>query len=142
VEISEKEFYSLEQNLYDLQMQIRDMEDIEVHRDELMQKLHSVKKQRDDFLQKGKMVEEERNEFVKSNKTLEQYLIEWKRKTQEFKQTNSSLKQRVSELRIFKAVSTCSFEQLISFFPRQSGQKNISWERKIKLRILTLYIIY
>lgn len=82
--------------MYELQLQLRDMEDVEVHRDELIHKLNSVKKQRDEFLTKGRMVEEERDEFSKSNKTLEQYLIEWKRKTQEFKYTNSSLKQRVS----------------------------------------------
>lgn len=78
------------------------MEDIELHRDELFQKLQYVKKQRDDFLEKGKLVEEERNEFVRSNKTLEQYLAEWKRKTIEFKKTNQALKDRVSEVISFQ----------------------------------------
>lgn len=77
-------------------MQLRDMEDIEVHRDELLEKLNQVKKQRDQFLEKGRLVEEERNEFVRSNKTLEQYLADWKKKTVEFRQTNQSLKERVS----------------------------------------------
>ena len=88
--------------MIDLQVQLRDMEDIELHRHELFQKLQYVKKQRDDFLEKGKLVEEERNEFVRSNKTLEQYLAEWKRKTIEFKKTNQALKDRVSEVISFQ----------------------------------------
>ena len=84
------------------------MEDIELHRDELFQKLQYVKKQRDDFLEKGKLVEEERNEFVRSNKTLEQYLAEWKRKTIEFKKTNQALKDRVSEVIYFPSQKLCN----------------------------------
>ena len=96
-------------------MQLRDMEDIEVHRDDLLHKLNSVKKQRDDFLTKGRMVEEERDEFSKSNKTLEQYLIEWKRKTQEFKHTNSSLKQRVRVDLFFSPFCITSFYKLLNY---------------------------
>lgn len=95
MEIAEREFIELERNVIDLQVQLRDFEDVEVHRDELFQKLQTVKKQRDEFLEKGRLVEEERNEFVKSNKTLEQYLVEWKRKTEQFKKTNGKLKERV-----------------------------------------------
>ena len=82
-----------------MQVQLRDMEDVELHRDELLQKLNFVKKQRDEFLEKGRIVEEERNEFVRSNKTLEQYIIEWKKKTSDFKRTNQALKDRVSFLK-------------------------------------------
>ena len=97
LEIAEKEFIELERNVIDLQVQLRDMEDLELHRDELFQKLQYVKKQRDEFLEKGRIVEEERNEFVRSNKSLEQYIIDWKRKTTEFKKTNQALKDRVSD---------------------------------------------
>lgn len=100
IEISQKEFDILQRNVHELQLQIRDMEDIEVHRDELIEKLQHVKKQRDDFLTKGRLVEEERNEFVRSNKTLEQYLADWKKKTVEFKRTNLALKERVSRTNI------------------------------------------
>ena len=88
----------MERNVIELQTQLHDMEDIELHRDELLVKLQDVKKQRDEFLEKGKMVEEERNEFVRSNKTLEQYILEWKRKTTEFKKTNQGLKDRVGNI--------------------------------------------
>ena len=87
------------------------MEDLELHRDELFQKLQYVKKQRDEFLEKGKIVEEERNEFVRSNKTLEQYLYDWKRKTAEFKKTNQALKDKVccTNLSVSRILSDSSF---------------------------------
>ena len=98
LEIAEKEFIELERNVIDLEVALKDFQNVESHRDELYLKLQQVKKQRDEFLEKGKIVESERNEFVKSNKTLEQYLFEWKKKTDTFKRTNAGLKDRILSL--------------------------------------------
>jgi len=102
LEVAEKEFIELERNVIDLQMQLRDMTDIEDHRDELYRKLQAVKEQRDTYIEKGKQVEEERNNFVQSNKTLAAYLADWKKKSESFKYTNQKLKDRIAVLQADK----------------------------------------
>ena len=76
------------------------MEDIEAHRDDLLNKFQNLKRQRDEFLEKGRMVEEERNDFLRTNQTMEQRLEEFKKKYNNMKKQNGDLNRSVRVIKL------------------------------------------